>query len=96
MGSYTCRVVATTTTTDEQGGADIQITIEEQNDCSDTTVEKSLTIQYLIENVAHENILPVTIGTCAYRVVQIIPNDQGGYLVIIGSAIVSYIYNQNL
>lgn len=78
VGSYTCRVLATTTTNAEQGAADIQIIIEEQNDCSDgTVVEKSLTIQYLIENVAHANILPTAIGTCTFRVVQIIPNDQG-------------------
>lgn len=78
VGSYTCRVVATTTTSAEQGAADIQITIEEQIDCSGgTSVEKSLIIQYLVENVAHANILPVVIGICTYRVVQIIPNDQG-------------------
>lgn len=79
--TYTCQVVATHSVSLLEGRADIEVTVEAATECPDlgnnsTSVNKSLSIKYLIENVEHNEIMPARIDNCTFRIVEMFPNDK--------------------
>lgn len=82
--TYKCQVVATHSVSLLEGRADIEVTVEAATECPDlennsTSVNKSLSIKYLIENVEHNEIMPARIDNCTFRIVEMFPNDKSKY-----------------
>lgn len=75
---YYFRVIATGNSL--EGYAEVRITVEAIVECPsislNTTVEKSLAIRYLKENVQHSDILSMNIGDCKLNIVNEWPNDK--------------------
>lgn len=62
------------------GTTRIVVAIDENEVCSATPVEKSLTFVTVKEEQRNTDIFPTKIGDCDYELLSFLPNDKGEYL----------------
>ena len=85
VGLYTITAVATNTENNKAAYSRILITVEMARICTEdilTTVQKTLAIEALPENVIYGAILPTVIGNCELEILSVNPSALQGELLI--------------
>ena len=84
VGLYTVTAVAFNTENNKIAYTKILITVEEVRICTEdvlTTVDKTLAIEVLPENVVYNAILPTVIGNCELEILSVKPSTLRGKIV---------------
>ena len=85
VGFYTVTAVAVNTENNKVAYTKILITVERATICTEdvlTTVQKTLAIEVLSENIVHNSILPTVIGNCELEILSVNPSALRGKLLI--------------
>lgn len=83
VGLYTVTAVAINTDNNKVAYTRISITVERARICTEhvlTTVQKTLAIEVLSENIVHSTILPTVIGNCELEILSVNPSALRGEL----------------
>lgn len=83
VGLYTVTAVAINTENNKMAYTRISITVESARICTEdalTTVQKTLAIEVLPENIDYNTILPTVIGNCELDIFSVNPSALRGNL----------------